>query len=156
MKLVYDTEGNGFYQEITNVWCLVAKDIETGEVFQFGPGFIEQGLELLGQAGTIVCHNQIGYDLPVLRKLYGWEPPDETEIVDTFVLSMLLNPDRRNPKGYTGKGGPHSIEAWGYRVGRWKPEHEDWSKFSPEMLHRCTEDVEIQTLVYKQLQKEME
>ncbi|MGJ8839522.1 hypothetical protein AB9H28_24425, partial [Salmonella enterica subsp. enterica serovar Kentucky] len=53
-----------------------------------------------------------------------------------------------------GKAGPHSIEAWGYRLGRGKPEHEDWSQFSPEMLHRCSEDVEIQYLTMLELHKE--
>jgi len=53
-----------------------------------------------------------------------------------------------------GKAGPHSVEAWGYRFGRAKPEHEDWSQFSDEMLHRCTEDVEIQHLIYTTLLEE--
>ena len=37
-----------------------------------------------------------------------------------------------------------------------KPKHEDWSKFSPEMLHRCREDVKINVLVYEALLKELE
>lgn len=131
-------------------------DERGGEVFKFGPDSISEGIALLGEATTLICHNQIGYDLPVLRKLYGFVPSRETTIVDTYVWSMLLNPDRKNPEGYKGEGGPHSIEAWGFRVGRWKPEHNDWSRFSPEMLHRCAEDVEIQHLVYRELIKEME
>lgn len=156
MELVYDTEGDGFRDESTRLWCLVAKDLETGTIFQFGPDEISDAIKLLGQAEVLICHNQIGHDLPILQRLYGWSPSPGTRIVDTYILSLLLWPDRPNPEGYKGKGGPHSIEAWGYRMGRWKPEHDDWSQFSPEMLHRCTEDVEIQALVYKELLKEME
>lgn len=155
MVLVYDTEGDGFLDTITNMWCLVAKDIETGEVFKYRPEELEEALTKLEEASTLICHNQIGYDLPVLEKLYDWSPKESTQIIDTYVMSMLLWPDRPLPRGYRGKGGTHSIEAWGFRLGRWKPEHEDWTKFSPEMLHRCEEDVEIQALVYEQLIKEM-
>src|SRR5690606_31604826 len=58
------------------------------------------------------------------------------------------------PYNCPNKKAPHSVEAWGYRVGRGKPEHNEWGKFSEEMLHRCSEDVEIQELIYKALLKE--
>lgn len=47
----------------------------------------------------------------------------------------------------------HSVESYGKQFNRWKPEHEDWSQFSPEMLHRCTEDTEIQLLIWRYLNK---
>jgi hypothetical protein len=64
----------------------------------------------------------------------------------------LLNPKRLVPFNCPDKKtGPHSIKAWGYRVGRGKPDHDDWENFSEEMLHRCSEDTEILELVYKAL-----
>jgi len=146
--IIYDTEGNGLREEITNMWCIVTKELETGEVLKFKPDEIRSGIRVLESADRIVCHNQIGYDLPVLKKLYDWVPPPDLEIVDTLVLSRLYNPERRVPRGWTGVPAPHSIEAWGMRFGRPKPVHEDWSKYTPEMLYRCAEDVEIQTLLY--------
>jgi hypothetical protein len=98
-------------------------------------------------------HNGLGYDWPLLKKLYGYEFKGKK--VDTLVMSRLLNPKRLLPFNCPNKKiGPHSIEAWGYRVGRGKPEHSDWENFSEEMLHRCTEDVEILELVYNELMKE--
>jgi hypothetical protein len=70
-------------------------------------------------------------------------------------MSRLLNPKRLVPFNCPNKkAGPHSIEAWGWRVGRGKPEYNDWENFSEDMLHRCTEDVEILHLVYESLLKE--
>ncbi|MNU99608.1 DNA polymerase I, thermostable [compost metagenome] len=70
-------------------------------------------------------------------------------------MSRLLNPKRLVPHNCPNKAiGPHSIEAWGWRVGRGKPEHNDWEHFSEDMLHRCSEDVEIQDMVYNELMKE--
>src|SRR5690606_22223703 len=43
---------------------------------------------------------------------------------------------------------PHSVEAWGYRLGHNKAEHEEWDRLSPEMLRRREEDVEIQVKIY--------
>lgn len=98
-------------------------------------------------------HNGIGYDWPLLKKLYGWEFKGKK--VDTLIMSRLLDPKRLVPFNCPNKkAGPHSIEAWGWRVGRGKPEHNDWGQFSEEMLHRCTEDVEILELVYGALLKE--
>jgi len=100
----------------------------------------------------------------VLERFLGINTKNKN-IIDTLVWSQTLNPDRQLPKGCpavafnpeTGRNdkvGPHSVAAWGYRVARAKPSHYDWSKFSPEMLHRCTEDVMIQEKIFFALLKE--
>jgi len=48
----------------------------------------------------------------------------------------------------------HNLNDWGEYFGIEKPKHEDWSTFSPEMLHRCEEDVKITELLYEHLMKE--
>lgn len=107
----------------------------------------------LDTVDILVMHNGIGYDLPLLEKLFNWK--FKGKIVDTLLMSRLLKPKRQIPYNCPNKKvGPHSIEAWGWRVGRGKPEHNDWEVFSEEMLHRCTEDVEILRLVYDELLKE--
>lgn len=146
-KLVFDSEGNGLYHECTKLWCIVSKDIDYPKDVQYSqPDEIEAGLDRLYEADTIIGHFILGYDLPVFRKLYGWIPRKGTRIIDTYVLSRLLNPDRKG----------HSIDYWGGVFGREKPEHEDWSRFTPEMLHRCVEDTEINYMVYKTLLKEIQ
>lgn len=153
MRLVYDTEGDGLRDQCTRLWCIVTKDIDTGELYKFGPDDILQGITHLDKASALICHNQIGHDLPIMRRIYGWTPDKRTEIVDTLIFSRAIWPDRQPHPGYKGKS-PHSIEAYGVKFRRQKPEHKDWSKYSPEMLHRCAEDVEIQHLTYQFLLKE--
>jgi DNA polymerase-1 len=36
-RIYLDTEGNGLYPEVTKLWCAVAKDVDSGELFKFHP-----------------------------------------------------------------------------------------------------------------------
>lgn len=151
--LVFDIEGDGLYETITKVWCIVAEDVDTGEVRKFGPDELSAACDYLNTASTIVGHNIIDFDLPVLSSLLGFVPSSSTDIVDTLVLSRLLNPDREIPSGCRG---PHGLDAWGVRNHVPKPKHEDWSQYSEEMLHRCTQDVRNNVITYRKLLREME
>lgn len=159
MKRVYvgDFEADGLLREATKLHCAVFKDIHTGQIIKFWPwegaDWIKQLLEFLDSVDVLITHNGIGYDWPLLEKLYGYKFKGQK--VDTLIMSRLLNPKRLVPFNCPNRGiGPHSVEAWGYRVGRGKPEHNDWEKYSEAMLHRCTEDVEIQHLIFKALEQE--
>lgn len=154
-----DLEGDNLYDNITQLWCGVTKDLTTGEVKQFKPNQIGEGIyqfdpaELLSYLDTcdvIIAHNGIDFDIPVLEKLYGWT--FSGTILDTLVMSRHANPDRPMVDGVRG---PHGVEAWGKRLGRWKPENEDWTRYTDHMLHRCTEDVQIQELIYLTLCSEI-
>lgn len=153
MKIAsFDTEANGFVREATRVHCGVVKILD-GPVRKFRPTEIYDLLRYLESFDVLIAHNGIGYDFPLLKKLFNWTY--KGKVVDTLIMSRLLNPKRLVPFNCANKkAGPHSLEAWGYRVGRGKPEHNDWEVFSEEMLHRCTEDVEILELVYKALLEE--
>lgn len=153
MKLAFgDLEANGLLRQATVIHCGVFKE-QDGTLHKFYEDSLKEMCDYLDTVDVLVIHNGIGYDLPLLKKLFGYE--FKGKVVDTLILSRLLKPKRMLPFHCPNKkAGPHSIEAWGYRVGRGKPEHDDWENFSPEMLHRCTEDVEILELVYKALLEE--
>lgn len=146
-KCVADIEADGLLDQATRIWCIVFKDIDTQQVFSFGTGEIHRALEFMDGCEVLIMHNGIGYDWPLLRKLEHYEYKGTK--VDTLLMSRLQRPERGTPKGC--RKGPHSVEAWGIRFGRHKPEHDDWSQYSPEMMHRCREDVEIQYLIYRAL-----
>lgn len=155
--VVGDLEANGLLNQATHVWCGVFKDIKTKQVWKFTPDKIPQMLKFMDTCDVMIIHNGVGYDWPLLRKLYGYEYKGKK--VDTLLMSRLQDENRRLPFGcptmHNGKRvGPHSLLAWGYRVGRGKVDHEDWDNFTPEMLHRCSEDVEIGELVYYSLMEE--
>jgi DNA polymerase I len=143
-KIIFDSESDGFVDDATQLWCLVTIEEASGVIRKFFDTTLETGLRFLQEAEVIVGHNILKHDIPLFQKLYPWFKPKGTQL-DTLILSQLLYPDRV---------GGHSIEAWGERFNRKKPQHEDWSKFTPEMLHRCVEDTEINKLVLRQLQKD--
>lgn len=154
MKLIFDLESNGLYDDpmTDTIHCIVCKDIETNRIMQFTSeyrGFstetgIDRGIRVLQNASELIGHNIIDFDLRLLKKIYPSFCPSG-KILDTMILSQLLFPDR--------KGG-HSLAQYGEELGIEKPKHEDWSVFSPEMLHRCTEDVHINHKVYELLMEE--
>lgn len=149
-----DLESDGLLDTATKVWCGVFKNINTGEIVKFTPDEIPRMLKwMTQQTDVLIFHNGIGFDMPLLKKLYGYTYSGI--LIDTLIMSRILRPKRMLPFNCHNKTiGPHSVEAWGYRVGRGKPEHNDWMQFSEDMLHRCSEDVEIQHLIYKELLKE--
>ena len=155
---VADLETNGFLDVTTVVHCGVFIHIDTLEVKTFSPidgiDYMSRMLSFMDTTDALCFHNGYGFDFPVLKKLHNYEYRGVKH--DTLILSRLLAPKRSVPFNCPVKNRPHSIETWGYRVGRGKPDHNEWEVFTPEMLHRCKEDVEIGCLVWKALQKEQE
>lgn len=149
----FDIETNGFLPELDRVWCAAVKEHGTDEVSLFDPSNIHNLGPFLEQFDVLIGHNCIAFDFPALRKVFGWEYHGKK--VDTLLMSRLQRPARRWPAGARrSSAGPHSVEAWGARLGRAKVEHNEWDRFTPEMLHRCAEDVEIQVKIYHALLEE--
>ena len=159
--LVVDIEANELLENADTIWCIVAKELGIDEwsyyantdldTLQLIQGYksvaeyrsLSQFFVFLSQAPFLIFHNGYGYDRALTLKLYpDWQAP---HIEDTFILSSLFEPDRP---------GGHSLEQWGKDLGLWKQEHEDWSRFSIEMLQRCFRDVEITEKVWLPLKKE--
>ena len=143
-EIVFDIEANGLKPD--TIWCIVAKPI--GEpVVSFGPTRIKEGIEYLEQAETLIGHNILGFDIPVIEKLYGGNLRTKN-IKDTLVMSRLYNPIRENG---------HSLKTWGYIVNLPKAEQpEDWNSYNTDMLKYCQQDVILNERVYKRLLEEGE
>lgn len=137
---VFDLESDGLLYEATKIWCICIKDLGTHKVHKFGPSEIETGLDCLRGFKLIAGHNICGFDIPLIQKLYPqW---GYLHLRDTLCMSKLADPER-----FSG----HSLDSYGKQFKRYKPEHDDWSKYSAEMMHRCSEDVEINVMLYKYL-----
>lgn len=166
--LIFDLETNGLLDEVSTVHCLVIKDTETGAVYTYDSKTssqrIEFGLRMLESGQTIVGHNVIKYDIPVIQKLYPWFKVDKTKVLDTLVLARLvyanikehdvtLMRDEKLPKKNFGS---HSLQSWGYRLGEHKGDYTGgWEVFSQEMLDYCVQDIEVtHKLLNKLLAKE--
>ena len=44
MKLVFDIETDGLYQDATQIWCMVAID-ENNKVYTYNPDQIDEGIK---------------------------------------------------------------------------------------------------------------
>lgn len=156
--IILDLETDGLLDELTKIHCAVAYNIETKcfDVFSpDGPNRPEDLPSYLDTVSDLSCHNGHGFDLKVLKKLYNYEY--KGNYFDTLLMSRMLWPDISHAEYINEKGkkvkvkAPHSVESWGFRFGIQKPEHEDWSQFSKEMLHRCKEDTKIQAKLYERI-----
>lgn len=172
MRLVFDIETDGFLRRLTTVHCVVAKDIDTGVVYQFDDSgrhsSVSTGLTFLMEADELWGHNIIGFDIPAIQEIYPFFQPWNTRYYDTLILSRMFFTDlldrdlRGKPANMPGNlYGRHSLEAWGYRLGVLKSEygkqlHGDWSVYTPEMLDYCTQDVETNLPIVKLFQPKLE
>lgn len=146
-RLLFDLEGDGLLSQITKIWCGVVLDLSTNEIHSYELESTQQLREMidhLRSSQTLVGHNIIAYDLPALWKIDG--PWDKVPLIlDTLVVSRTLWPER--PWG-------HSLEKWGKHLGVHKQEFEDFSRYTPEMLEYCKQDVLVNKAVLEAEEKE--
>ncbi len=134
-----DLEADGL--DPTTIWCVVTRYNGVNTVHT-RPDTL---LEALAGSLSVVGHNLIGYDLPVLERLWGLSVAPE-RVIDTLVLSRLFDPS---------KSGGHSLRNWGEELGFPKGDHDDWTCLSPEMIDYCMRDVEVTEAVHKKLVTDM-
>jgi len=170
-----DIEANGFVFESTQVWTMCLEDLDTDRKLRLNPFKDPQAkqkfLEWLSGYDTpnISFHNGLGYDIFVMFFVMGLEfevGPDNIEdvpvnFVDTFYLSMFLNPDREK----------HSIEYFGNVLGFPKidlreelikigaldadsPEGSEFLQHHPLMDTYCQRDTLVGKLTFIHLVKE--
>ena len=142
---IIDIEADGLLDSVTKIHCVVVREYDGTVRKLFDTEDIREFLQdAIASKTTLVGHNILGYDLPVLRLLvYHCEG---LRVIDTLVLSRMLN--------YSIKGG-HSLEAWGERFGVPKVGSgiEDWSSLTELMLERCISDTEINLRLFKKMER---
>ena len=167
-QIIFDLESTGLLRQGSRIHCIVMRGGDDGgtSVFDHRPEqSIIQGVKELEKADVLIGHNIIGYDIPLLKEQYEFNP--RGEVLDTLVLSRLFYPhisDRdfeRRPAGMSQRlYGRHSLEAWGYRLKCFKGdfgknESNDWSTYTPEMLDYCKQDTLVTLRLFDLLQRRM-
>lgn len=142
MRAVVDIEADSLNP--TKVHCVVAKDVDTGKVYPFPPNLLHGFRDWSLGVKQFIMHNGISFDAPVLNRLLGTNIKPH-QIVDTLILSQLLNPMRDNG---------HSLEAWGNRLAMPKGDVDTFEVYTPDMLEYCKQDVNITHKLFEVLQKE--
>lgn len=141
MYIYCDIETNGLDPDV--IWCAVCRASNVSTVICNAEDFKQY--KAANPEALWVFHNGIGFDVPVLKKLWDVEFTKES-ILDTLVLSRLANPSR---------SGGHSLRNWGNTLGFPKGDHEDWSCLSPEMIDYCIRDTEVTQAVHNALLEEL-
>lgn len=137
-RVVADSETNGLLPDVTRLWCVTARDIDTGEKFGWGPDNLGDFATFAGTVDTWVGHNFLSYDAKVFRKLLGLRIP-VSKITDTLIKSRLQ---------YYSRPGGHSLENLGKLVHRPKGVFSDWTQYSQELLDYCHQDTDTNYHVY--------
>ena len=165
MRIVLDIETNS---DASKIWCVYCRNLETDFVTVYHGDSFNAKINIqifLSRAEKIIGHNIIGFDLPVLKKLWGLQVK-KSQVVDTLVLARLYDPSIE---------GGHSLEAWGERLGHYKaPYKQIWSWMTgtfldkdnanlpfdepviPLLHHYCARDTLVTAQLYKHLDKEMQ
>jgi len=136
-----DIEADGLNP--TKIHCVVTKRSNEAHLIHLSRRSL---MDELAKGGSICGHNLIGYDVPVLYRLWGIRIP-QYRVVDTLVLSRLFHPDL---------DGGHSLAAWGTRLGFPKGEHSEWEELSDEMVEYCKRDVDVTQRLHNALMSQMQ
>jgi DNA polymerase I len=158
VDLVLDIETDS---KQTKIWLCYTHNSETGEyICHTKPDTL---IPLINKAERLIGHNLIGFDAPVLNKLWGTKIGLK-KVRDTLIMSRLHNPSIENG---------HSLAAWGKRLGNRKVEYTriwhwmkglqyDKTSTAPyddpiDSLNRfyCRQDVSVTVDLYKLLSQEL-
>ena len=139
----------------------ITKNIDTGEIKTWKAANVLW--DYIADATSLIGHNIIGFDAPILNRLWKTRIGLK-KVIDTLILSRLLDPSREQG---------HSLEAWGKTLGKEKIDYADrWEQLQgrkqaykgecfdhPDMVlleEYCIADVEVTERLYKKLLTELE
>jgi len=139
MKTLYlDIETNLAHSVI---WCVgYSVDGAAPKVTRYA----QEVKDLIASAEMVVGHNIVGFDAPVLERVWGVRKPPK-KLQDTMLMSRLHNPSL---------DGGHSLAAWGQRLHCPKGDFTDYdSGYCAEMDMYCRNDVQVTIQLHQHLIK---
>ncbi len=144
-RLVIDIETNAILSP-DKLWCVVTQDVDTGAVNVYREGDYTRLVDNISLVDSLIGHNLIHYDLPILSRMVDGFTYTSALVVDTLILSRLYH--------FNIRGG-HTLKMWGERFGDPKIEFDEFDVFSEEMLTYCKQDVALTVKLYKYLNKKL-
>ncbi len=160
-RLLFDLEADNLLADVTKIHCGVTRDLDTGDVREYGPtaGDLAELLAELEQAEVLCGFNIGGYDIPMIRKLHGWNPVRGQKYLDLKAMSRAMYPGPNMLRSldfvFQRKRGAdaipnemcgwHSLAAWSFRLQLGvdgKGEYDGgWEKWNADMQEYCVQDV---------------
>ncbi len=164
--LAFDIEADGLLATISKVHCLAVvgsdgtRELFVGDQIRDGLSYMQQQVSL----GAICAGHMINrYDLPALKRLYGFTLP-EGNTFDTIVGCRALWPDTKVEDAKAARRGTfpkhlvgnHSLEAWGHRLGCYKGAFKGpWDLYTEEMGSYCLQDATVALRIYCHIQESL-
>lgn len=144
LRLLFDTESNGFVANATKIHCIGITNVDSGEYKGYRPDQIDEALRDLEKADVLIGQNILRHDLPLMKKLKRFATRKEVIIKDTMIISRTMFPNLKGtdnaliaagkmPPGNKYKG-KHSVAAWGYRLGNPKGDYADMMEAKARQL----------------------
>lgn len=165
---IYDIEADDLYLNSKKIWYINFRSLDGKREFEVFPfketlqetqSKIQEWHESFEADDELIIagHNIMGYDQWMLwrhldldfqvgKSGHDWFLGKPCTFVDTYVLSMFLNPDRPS----------HSLKSYGEEFGDYKIHFEDFSKYSEDMRVYGRQDVKVNLKVFNRLKGEAE
>lgn len=136
---------------------IVDPDPNAGGAYMYGPtkaqDNIAEGVRMLEEADERIGHNIAHFDEKAIRLIFPDFNPKGL-MTDTLVLSRMIVPDTKTGDAALSKRGKlpgnligsHSLDAWGYRLGKNKGDYakvmmnkglDPWASWNPYMEDYC-------------------
>ena len=147
-----DIETDGL--DATRIWVVCTQDIKTGQrdVFKNLDTDKDEAARFQQYCkgyDKFIFHNGIGFDVPTINRILG-HTIDMSNVIDTLIISRLVDYMIQKPTGMSVRRGPHSLEAWGRRLGLFKGDFNDFEGgLTDEMIQYCINDVDITVKLFK-------
>lgn len=163
-NLVWDIESNHYDLDIIHtVHCIGIQDLDTEELFLFdetgkNAGTLQEGVNMLQDARSLIGHNIVRFDLPAIQKFYPSFTWDNIIVVDTLIMSKMAR-----PKWFT-----HSLGKWGETLRFKKGDYaetfkeeagdsyekgDEWLTYSKAMGDYCLQDLRVNRRCYLECAK---
>lgn len=138
-----DCEANGLDPDV--IHCVCIKVWPTGERHTFldmdkFASFVDNN-----PPDRWAFHNGLGYDVRVINKLVRNNLIDPYKVIDTMVVSKLVNYKKYNT---------HSLKELGEALKVYKGDYSGgWEVRTPEMVEYCVQDVEVLEAIFNSQKK---
>ena len=147
--------------DIEKILCIAIKiDDNPTKCYTYKPiansdGDLSVVLDILNKADLIIGHNITKFDIPIIEKFLGKiTAPIVDTLIDaklTYPKDILLGIDYKIPELPKALKGSYSLKAFGYRLGNYKLDYDDFTELNEDMVTYCKQDVEVTYALYRHL-----
>jgi len=142
-RAVLDIETDAL--DATMIHCLGVKEVGSNDKVKFFT--TSEGVqEYLDKFDTLIAHNGVGFDFPILARVWGIQIKF-SKMVDTLILSIMQDPAREEG---------HSLKSWGKRLGFEKLDYQGgFEELTTDMQKYCEQDVKVCEKIFLILEEPM-